>query len=73
MPKLRHADDHMLFLGRKSELERFAGLAGERRILVVEMIALLTGHPAGLLRSLIAMPSVAQRRRLAACPARVRS
>jgi len=70
MPKLRHADDHKQFLGRKSELERFASLAGERWLVVA---AILTGHPAGLFRSLTAMPSVAQRRRLAACPARARS
>lgn len=73
MPTLRHADEHMLFLGRNGELARFASLPGERWILIAEMMALLTGHPAGLSRSPIAMTSVARRRRLATCPARARS
>jgi hypothetical protein len=73
MPKLRHADEHMLFLGRNSELKRFASLPAGRRLLFTEIMALLTGHPAGLFRSLTAMPFVAQHRRLAACPVRARS
>jgi hypothetical protein len=73
MPKLRYADDHMLFLGRKSGPKHFTSLAGECRLAVAEMMALLSRHPVELLRSLIAMPSVAQRGRLVACPVRTRS
>ena len=70
MPKLRHADNHKAFPGSKSELERCASFPGERALVVA---AILTGHPAGLFRSLIAMPSVAQRRRRSNRPARARS
>lgn len=69
MPKLRHAVDHKAFPGRDDKLGRFTGLPGERWLVVA---AILTGHPGGLFRSLIAMPSVAQRRRRTTPPARPR-
>jgi len=77
MLKLRHADDQMLLLGRKSATKRFASLLREGRFAVAGVMVLLgnrreIGDCVGFFKSCFVMPTLA-RRHLATCPVRTRS